>query len=170
MKSDSGIAWPWAILATFTAYTLVGFAALQLTIPPGSATPLFPSTGIALVSLLVFGWRMLPAIWLGAFIVDLSFALSHGPLAPVAFVLPVIAGFASMLQAALGAALLLRLQGRALKLTEPGEVAILFLFAGALACTIAPRRSRRWRPRSRCRSGCCRGSGSPGGSATRWAS
>ena len=55
---------------TALAYALAGVLSLLLAIPPGYASPLYPAAGIALASVLVFGRRMLPAVWLGAAAVE----------------------------------------------------------------------------------------------------
>jgi len=40
------------------AYWAVGFPAIHLAIPPGYTAPFFPSAGIALAALLVYGLRL----------------------------------------------------------------------------------------------------------------
>ncbi|HEY7924602.1 MAG: MASE1 domain-containing protein [Burkholderiales bacterium] len=56
--------------------TVVYFAAarlgLQVAYLNPSATPVWPPTGIALAALLVLGYRVSPAIWLGAFLANLA--------------------------------------------------------------------------------------------------
>eukprot|EP01137_Pigoraptor_chileana_P006930 Opistho-2@51816 len=52
-------------------YVLTGAASLQLAIPPGYASPLFPPAGIALAAALVYGWRVLPAVTLGSLSVQM---------------------------------------------------------------------------------------------------
>ena len=51
---------------TALAYFATGLAALPLAIPPAFASPLYPAAGVALASVLVFGWRMLGGVALGA--------------------------------------------------------------------------------------------------------
>ena len=71
MKSDATLAWPVASVATALSYALAAAASLLLTGASGYGSPLYPSAGIALVSVLLFGWRMLPAVWAGLFIAQL---------------------------------------------------------------------------------------------------
>ena len=53
------------------AYVFAGLLGLSLGIAHGSATPVWPPTGIALAALLLFGRRLWPAITVGAFAVNL---------------------------------------------------------------------------------------------------
>ena len=52
---------------TVLGYFLSGVAGLQLGVLQGYASPLFPAAGWALAALLVFGPRVLPAVWIGRF-------------------------------------------------------------------------------------------------------
>jgi len=63
--------WTVAFIATGLAYAVAGLGAGLLAFPPGYASPLYPSAGIALVCVIVFGRRMLPAVALGAFAINL---------------------------------------------------------------------------------------------------
>ena len=63
-------------LAALAALTVVYFAAgklgLSLAFVNSSASPVWPATGIALAALLVLGYRAWPAIFLGAFLVNVT--------------------------------------------------------------------------------------------------
>ena len=48
------------------AYAAVGAAALQLAIPPGYAAPIFPPAGIMLAAGVIYGYSVLPAVFLGS--------------------------------------------------------------------------------------------------------
>ena len=61
-----------AILATF--YFVSGKLGLKLALVHASATAVWPCTGIALAALLFLGYRVWPAIWLGAFFLNLTTA------------------------------------------------------------------------------------------------
>ncbi len=110
-------------LLTTLAYVAAGLAALLLAIPPGYASPLYPAAGIALASVLVYGWRMLGAVALGSFCVNAILVATHGQGNAVAFVSPVIIGLGAALQAGVGAALVRRFVRQPLVLTLPGDVA-----------------------------------------------
>src|SRR5436189_1400509 len=55
-------------------YFIVGKLSLQLAFVHPSASPVWPPAGIALAALVVFGYRTWPAIFLGAFLVNLTTA------------------------------------------------------------------------------------------------
>lgn len=61
-------------LVIFLIYTLSGKFGLSLASINPSATAIWPPTGIALASFLFLGYRILPAIFLGAFFVNLTTA------------------------------------------------------------------------------------------------
>jgi signal transduction histidine kinase/CheY-like chemotaxis protein len=61
-----------AILAA--VYFLAGKLSLKLAFLHASASPVWPPAGIALAALLVFGFRLWPAIFIGAFLVNLTTA------------------------------------------------------------------------------------------------
>lgn len=62
-----------AVLAGLTAlYVVFGKLGLTLALEHPSATPVWPPTGIALAALLLLGFRVWPAVFAGAFIVNLG--------------------------------------------------------------------------------------------------
>ena len=61
-------------LAACAAYTFAAKLSLRLASVHPSASPLWPSTGIAIVTLLLLGLRYWPAIFAGAFLVNLTTA------------------------------------------------------------------------------------------------
>ena len=132
MKSDVTLAWPAASIATALGYALAAGASLLLTGASGVGSPLYPSAGIALVSVLMFGWRMLPAVWAGAFIAQLLLK-NAAPITGLAFLLSLVIGFGAAAQAAVGAWAVRRFQGQPLTLTEPREVARFFVLGAVLA-------------------------------------
>lgn len=52
------------------SYFLGGYLGTLIAIPPSHASPIWPAAGIALAGLVVYGWRVLPGIWLGAFLIQ----------------------------------------------------------------------------------------------------
>ncbi len=54
------------LLAIATAYALTGWMSLQILVPSGYVAPVYPPAGIALGALILYGWRMWPAILVGA--------------------------------------------------------------------------------------------------------
>jgi signal transduction histidine kinase len=65
------------ILALALAYWVTGKFGLSLSVAHGSATPVWPPTGVALAVLLLFGRRLWPGVALGAFLVNIT---GHAPL------------------------------------------------------------------------------------------
>src|SRR2546429_805596 len=65
-----------AIGALTLIYLAAGKLALQLAFVNASASPVWPPAGIALAALLVFGYRVWPAIFIGAFAVNFSTTLN----------------------------------------------------------------------------------------------
>ncbi len=64
-----------ALFVGLTAlYLISGKLALKLAFLNASATPVWPCTGIAIAALLLFGYRLWPAIFAGAFFVNLTTA------------------------------------------------------------------------------------------------
>src|SRR6184192_1985751 len=61
------------VFATLTlVYFLAGKLGLKLAFLHASASPVWPPAGIALGALLVFGYRTWPAIFVGAFLVNVT--------------------------------------------------------------------------------------------------
>src|ERR1700744_5267947 len=52
-------------------YVIAGRLGLLLAVPPGYATAIFPSAGIAMAAALIGGPRMLPWIFAGSFLLNL---------------------------------------------------------------------------------------------------
>ncbi|HEX3178909.1 MAG TPA: MASE1 domain-containing protein [Methylomirabilota bacterium] len=65
-------------VVVLVAYVVVGKIGLHFASVHPSATPLWPPTGIALAALLLAGYRLWPAVFLGAFVVNVTTAGSLG--------------------------------------------------------------------------------------------
>src|SRR5262245_53071071 len=65
-------------------YFVAAKASLVFAIPPGYATAIWPPSGIALATLLLFGLRAWPGIWLGAALTNFSVELSVPAAASIA--------------------------------------------------------------------------------------
>ena len=134
--SDAPPHWVAAFALTAVGYALAGLLALALAIPPGYASPLYPAAGVALASVLIFGRRMLPAVALGAFAVNLWPGLQHAPFGASSLPLPITVAFGAALQAFVGAALVARYARQPLTLSEPRDVAA-FLLAASASCLVS---------------------------------
>jgi integral membrane sensor domain MASE1 len=62
------------VAALTLVYVIAGKLGLMLAFVHASATAVWPPTGIALVAFLLLGYRVWPAIWLGAFVVNITTA------------------------------------------------------------------------------------------------
>src|SRR5258708_19241160 len=63
---------PVLYLGLAVVYFVAGKLALQLAFLNASASAVWPCAGIALAALLLFGYRLLPAIFAGAFLVNFT--------------------------------------------------------------------------------------------------
>ncbi len=123
-------------LLTCLAYVVLGKLALLLAIPPGYAAPIYPSAGLALGAVLVYGRRALPGVAAGAFLVNFQLSDPRALTNLSALTLPLLSGLGALLQAALGAALVRwRLPGP-LRLAEPRDVAWFCGLGGLVACLV----------------------------------
>jgi PAS domain S-box-containing protein len=129
--------WAIPLVLTALAYAGAGLITLPLAIAPSFASPLYPAAGVALASVLVYGWRMLGGVALGALAVQgvLHARGAHGASAGVVLPLAIVA--AATVQAGAGAALVRRFVRRPLTLTEPRDIAA-FLACCAASSIVAP--------------------------------
>ena len=104
------------------AYVITGRLSLELfaTVNP-SASAVWPPTGIALAALILGGMRLAPAVFLGAFIVNLT-----NPAAPVDLAGALLIAGGNTLEAVVGAVLVLRFAGGSQAFATARNV---FLFA-----------------------------------------
>ena len=119
------------------AYALTGWAALQIAVPPGYAAPIFPSAGIALSALLIWGFGLWPAVALGSLVVQFLMMWQAGLLDATwvpAFVVPVGAA----LQAWVGAWAARRWIGFPHALDTPKSILRFLGIIAPLACLISP--------------------------------
>ena len=123
------------LLLTALAYFVAGEAALLLAIPPGYASPIYPSAGIALAAALVYGRRALPGVMIGAYLINLHTAGARDPTA-LNLLLPLLSAVGAAAQAALGAALVNRRRQGPLLLAEPRQVAGFFFWGAVVACLL----------------------------------
>ena len=122
-----------ALLAGLAAvYFVAGKLGLRLAFVNASATPVWPSAGIGLAALLVLGYRVWPAILLGAFFVNITTAGSVASSAAIAI--------GNTLEGVVGAYLVNRYAGGRDCFERPGNI---FRFAG-LAAVVSATISATW--------------------------
>jgi signal transduction histidine kinase/CHASE1-domain containing sensor protein len=116
-------------LAIAVAYFVFGKLGLLLAIPPGYATAIWPSSGIALGALLIFGIRFWPAVWLGSFVTNV--VTSYNPDAVTdTYLIAAIIGSGAAAQAMLGAKLIRRYVDAPMQLIRERDIMMFFVLAG----------------------------------------
>jgi two-component sensor histidine kinase/CHASE1-domain containing sensor protein len=122
------------------AYYVAGRLALFLAIPPGYSTAVWPAAGVALVAILLLGYRVWPGILVAHFFVNLFTALDFSTLEAVlksvALALTIACG--GTLQAVCGAALIRRYVGSTIGLQDEKEIAKFLALGGPVSCVISP--------------------------------
>src|SRR5207248_11038532 len=118
-----------AFVGLILIYFLAGKLGLELAFLQASASPVWPPAGIALGALLVFGYRTWPAIFVGAFLVNVTTAGN------VATSLAIGAG--NTLEAICGAWLVNRFAG-GIRVFHRSRDVFKFAFAAVASTVISP--------------------------------
>src|SRR6266853_738125 len=118
-----------AIGALALIYFIAGKLALRLAFLHASASPVWPPTGIALAALLVLGFRVWPALFVGAFLVNLT------TLGNILTSLGIASG--NTLEALCGSWLVNRFAGGARVFGRPQDV-FKFALAALVSTTVSP--------------------------------
>jgi PAS domain S-box-containing protein len=127
------------IFVAAIAYYAAGRLGLLLAIPPGYASAFWPSSGIALAAVLLWGNRVWPGIALASFLVNAWTPLDGGISVAAASRSAVIAlGIASgaTLQALTGAHLIRRFVGFPTALTEERAIGKFLVLGGPASCMV----------------------------------
>lgn len=118
-------------------YALMGALGLMFAVPPGYATAVWPSSGLALAALLAWGSRVWPGIWIGSFLVNVWASWSgQGDLGVAGIVVAASIAIGSTLQTMLANLLLRKWVGVA-KLFDAAPTTIAFAAIAAVCCFIA---------------------------------
>ncbi|MSO54907.1 MAG: hypothetical protein EXQ90_07300 [Rhodospirillales bacterium] len=121
------------------AYAVFGWLGLQLAIPPGYATAIFPASGLALAALLTCGLRYAPGIWIGSFVLNASVgALAIGGLSTTGIAVAASIAVGSTLQAVISAWLVRQWVHQSIDVEEAGAVFRFLVVGGPLGCLISP--------------------------------
>lgn len=126
-------------LAFALAYFIGGYAGIQLSVPPGNASPIWPASGVALAGMLVYGRKVIPGIFFGAMAIQaFSFLDISTPERVLASSgIACISGFGGTIQAVVGSALVNRFIGKHDALIEDDKIFRFMLLAGPLSCLIS---------------------------------
>jgi len=124
-------------VAVALSYFLVGSLSLLLAVPPGYASAIWPSAGIALAAALIFGSGIWPAVWAGSFAINLWLSwdsvLAGNPQVIAA---AAIIGAGASLQAVVSAWLLCRFRIWPDALRNGATIGRLLLLGGPVGCII----------------------------------
>ncbi|GGC75968.1 CHASE domain-containing protein [Undibacterium terreum] len=126
------------VCALALAYLLAGRLSLLLAIPPGYAMAVYPPAGIALGIIIVAGYRLLPGVAAGAFLVNMLISWeSAAGISWASTLLAALLGGGAALQALAGSYLIRRFAGSNLSLDKDTSIFRFFLHGGVLACLIS---------------------------------
>jgi len=123
------------IFAVAAIYLVTAKAGLLLAIPHTNATPIWPATGVALGAVLLLGYRIWPAIAIGAFLANLWHLSSIGFLPPIALVGAFSTAIGDTLEALVGGLLIRRFVGERNPFVRLDDI-VRFILFGALIATI----------------------------------
>ncbi len=126
-------------LLLFSVYVISGRSPLLLSITTELVSPIWPPAGIGLACILLWGYRYIPSILLGAIVLNL-FTISQNDISSITLTSALTAtaiGVGALLQAVIGAYLVKSFMGNtSTKLVKINEIAIIFIFGGIIACFI----------------------------------
>lgn len=123
------------IIITAISYSLLGYIGQLIAIPPGFATVIWPASGLALGAVLAFGYRALPGVFLGSFLINVYIA-SNPEQGSWSFLVPALIGFNAMLQALAGRWLVCRFIGFPFAYQRPVLVLRFLLLAGLVSSLV----------------------------------
>ena len=124
--------------ALAVAYVIAGRLALLLALPPGFASPIWPAAGLALAAVYLWGWRVWPGVFVGAFLTNAPSDVDTSSIEMVvdALWLPFVLGIGAPVQAVVGGLALKRIFGDRSDLDSLRDVSVFFAVGGALSCLI----------------------------------
>lgn len=135
VPSSSAFSLRWIAALAF-GYMVLGWLGLELAIPPGYASPVFPAAGLALAVVLAGGYRVLPGVWLGSFGLNLLHSWHGLASGWNSAAVATMIGLAATAQAAAGAWLVQRRQGSQWRILEHEQDAFVFMLWGGLVAGV----------------------------------
>jgi len=122
------------------AYFAGGVVGDLLALEPSNSSPVWPSAGIALAVMLIYGWRILPGLFIGIFYAQIyvSFGFEIIEAFESAFSLTLIKALASTAQAVLGLLLIQRFVGRHDALIDFPKISLFFFYGAIVSCVVSP--------------------------------
>lgn len=118
-------------------YFIAGVLGLKLAVPPGYATAVFPSSGIALAALLILGRRYWPAIIVGSASMNLFVASnSSSGVTSTAVAIGALIGMGAALQALAGDFLVRKYVPRYKSLSNEKSILKFLFLVGPASCLV----------------------------------
>ncbi len=126
------------ILTLALVYAMLGWIGLVMAIPPSYASPVFPAAGLALAVALWSRRRLLPGVWLGSFLMEVSLYTWKNELTAGTLALAASLALGAYLQAAFGEWLVRKRQGISWdRLLTERECLSFMALGGAVACIVS---------------------------------
>ena len=120
------------ILLIAVAYFLFGLLGLQITVPLSQASAIWPPAGMALASILIYGSRILPGIFIGNFLISgWVFGFSSQ-----AIQIYLATGIGATVYAFSAACLIKKYSGFPIELIKDKEIFLFLLLGGPVSCLI----------------------------------
>lgn len=136
--TDRPAAYPIRLATIAIAYAATARVGQFVAIDPGNVTAVWVPSGLAVGALILWGARVWPGVWLGAFGYNLWFFLQSGLIhPPIAMVLAVGIATGSSLMALAGSTLVELVRGLEEDLGRPRDALAYALLAGLLATTLS---------------------------------
>ncbi|UOF01300.1 ATP-binding protein [Bdellovibrio reynosensis] len=114
------------------AYYVAGYLSLFLALPPGYASPVWPSTGLCIAALLVFGLNRFPGIFIGALLINLRTPVDFADYIP-----PTLIATGTAFSVWLAAYLIKRWVNYPRSFYREKDIFLFLFIAGPLAATIS---------------------------------
>jgi integral membrane sensor domain MASE1 len=120
-------------------YFIAGKLSLLLAIPPGYASAIWPSCGIAVAAILIFGHKLLPGVLLGSLIINLSLGPSIDSFQALinSLSVPLAIAIGASLQAFFGATLVKKQSKFSMSLDGYQSIFYLYFYGGIIACLVS---------------------------------
>lgn len=122
------------------AYFLFGYAGTFLNSPPAQASPVWPASGLALATMLVYGKRILPGLFLGVLAIQIYAFLDFSTPKSIqpSIIIGTLVSIGACTQAILGAYLIKHHLGKHNLLIEDSQIIRFFILGAPISCLVAP--------------------------------
>ncbi len=119
-------------------YCITALSVEVLAIPPDFATPVWPAAGVALGFLLIYGHKVAPGVFLGAFCANTLLSLFRDyPIDTTALMLALGISIGATLQPMAARLLLIKFKAMPQQLASGTDIARFVLLAGPISCLIS---------------------------------